>query len=184
MDWEFENTGSRGAHLQYLDALYGYAMVLTRNNAEAECLVQETFNRAVAPTEPICQGNSKIWFFTTLRNVWLSQLQETEGSIGAERSSRISESSATPRQKEKMKVRDAIQQLPLGLREVICLRECEFSHEEIARLLNCTVEIVRVRVLHARSELRDMLNLRVKDCQLLRFLKRYTRFHSFLFAKR
>jgi RNA polymerase sigma-70 factor (ECF subfamily) len=184
MNREFENTGSRDTRLKYLDALYGYAMILTRNSAEAECLVQETYNRAIAPTESLFQGDSKIWFFTTLRNVWLSQLREAEGSVGAaEPSIRVPESFTTPRQKEKMKVREAIQQLPLRLREVICLRECQFSHEEIARLLNCTVEIVRLRVLHARFELRNMLDLRVQD-HFVRFLRRYTRFHGFLFAKR
>lgn len=33
--------------LHYIDGLYGYAMALTRNQAEAEDLVQETYVRAI-----------------------------------------------------------------------------------------------------------------------------------------
>jgi RNA polymerase sigma-70 factor (ECF subfamily) len=43
----YEHHGSDAIGLEYLDGLYGYAMVLTRNHAEAEDLVQETYVRAM-----------------------------------------------------------------------------------------------------------------------------------------
>jgi RNA polymerase sigma-70 factor (ECF subfamily) len=60
----------------YLDGLYGYAMVLSRNNAEAEDLVQETCLRALRGLDGLRSGDSaKSWLFTILRNIWLNQLR-------------------------------------------------------------------------------------------------------------
>ena len=39
--------------LHYIDGLYGYAMALTRNHAEAEDLVQETYVRAMRGAESL-----------------------------------------------------------------------------------------------------------------------------------
>jgi len=41
----------RESALQHLDGLYGYAMTLARNQAEAEDLVQETYLRALQAFE-------------------------------------------------------------------------------------------------------------------------------------
>ena len=71
---------------QYLDGLYSYALVLSRNRTEAEDLVQETCLRALramARLRP--DSNVKSWLFTILRNIWLNQLRQ---SRTAERSSR------------------------------------------------------------------------------------------------
>ena len=48
MPWN-HNGAVQGASIgvEYLDGLYSYAMVLTRNHAEAEDLVQETYVRAL-----------------------------------------------------------------------------------------------------------------------------------------
>jgi RNA polymerase sigma-70 factor, ECF subfamily len=63
--------------LEYLDRLYSYAMVMTRNRAEAEELVQETYMRAVTAARRLRpDSNIKSWLFTILRNVWLNQLRK------------------------------------------------------------------------------------------------------------
>jgi len=57
---------------KYLDALYGYAVVLSRNSTEAEDLVQETCLRALRSIGQLRpDGNAKSWLFTILRNIWL-----------------------------------------------------------------------------------------------------------------
>ena len=56
---------------------YGYAMALTRNQAEAEDLVQETYVRAIRGAESLRAGsNVKNWLFTILRNIRLNQLRQ------------------------------------------------------------------------------------------------------------
>ncbi|HTF64658.1 MAG TPA: sigma factor [Edaphobacter sp.] len=60
--------------IEYLDGLYSYAMVLTRNHAEAEELVQETYTRAVQAMQKLrADSNIKGWLFTILKNIWFNQ---------------------------------------------------------------------------------------------------------------
>ena len=48
--------------LHYIDGLYGYAMALTRNHAEAEGLVQETYVRAMQAMQKLrADSNIKGW---------------------------------------------------------------------------------------------------------------------------
>ena len=48
MSWNHDGARQPNATgIEYLDGLYSYAMVLTRNHAEAEDLVQETYVRAI-----------------------------------------------------------------------------------------------------------------------------------------
>ena len=157
--------------IEYLDGLYGYALVLTRNHAEAEDLVQETYLRALAALERLRAGsNMKGWLFTILRNIWLNQLRkqrnspqvielEVEGGVAVS----ILESSKNSHdhyvsQKETEQVRAAIQKLPKDSREIILLREYEdLSYQEIARVLECPVGTVMSRLARARAKLRTLL---------------------------
>src|SRR5215470_2364121 len=75
MPYEYRDSGATG--LEYLDSLYRYAMVLTRNHAEAEDLVQETYVRALPAMNRLrSDSNLKGWFFKILRNVWLNNLRK------------------------------------------------------------------------------------------------------------
>jgi RNA polymerase sigma-70 factor (ECF subfamily) len=63
--------------IEHLDGLYSYARVLTRNHAEAEDLVQETYVRAMQAMGRLrADSNMKSWLFTILRNVWFNQLRK------------------------------------------------------------------------------------------------------------
>src|ERR1700761_5802777 len=60
----------------YLDGLYRYAMAITRNPAEAEDLVQETYVRAIRAMGSLSAcTNHKSWLFTILRNLRINQLR-------------------------------------------------------------------------------------------------------------
>src|ERR1700722_9330326 len=63
--------------IEHLDGLYSYALVLSRNHAEAEDLVQETYVRAIQAMGRLRpDSNMKSWLFTILRNIWLNQLRK------------------------------------------------------------------------------------------------------------
>jgi RNA polymerase sigma-70 factor, ECF subfamily len=156
---------------EYLDGLYGYAMVLSRNQAEAEDLVQETCLRALRAMERLRpDSNVKSWLFTILRNIWLNQLRQRRiapdtvdldsDEYGANRAVDSSKDphAAFVSDLEREQVRHAIEKLPLEFREIILLREYEeLSYEEIAAMLQCPVGTVMSRLARARSKLRDLL---------------------------
>jgi RNA polymerase sigma-70 factor, ECF subfamily len=156
---------------EYLDGLYGYAMVLSRNSAEAEDLVQETCLRALRAVDRLrAEGSVKSWLFTILRNIWLNELRQRRTvpdlvELDADENGVFEPADATQdphtdyiSKVEREQVRAAIQQLPLEFREIIVLREYEeLSYQEIAALLNCPPGTVMSRLARARSKLRELL---------------------------
>jgi RNA polymerase sigma-70 factor (ECF subfamily) len=154
--------------VEYLDSLYGYAMVLTRNRAEAEDLVQETYVRAIPAMNRLrSDSNVKGWLLKILRNAWLNQLRKRrtapeiawsdveDGSIGEIREPSKDSYQTFVSKMEREQVRAAIEALPAPSREIILLREFEeLSYDEIACLLNCPVGTVMSRLARARSKLR------------------------------
>lgn len=169
--------GDRGtsfsqAAIEHVDALYGFALTLTRNETEAEDLVQETCLlavRAFGQLRP--DSNLKGWLFVLMRNAWLNQLRHTrsgprfvaldaeepdhapwfEGSYGDPYSLYV-------RKLERQEVRAAIDSLPRPYREIIVFRDIEgFSYKQIATILGCPAGTVMSRLGRAREKLRRLL---------------------------
>jgi RNA polymerase sigma-70 factor (ECF subfamily) len=160
------------AGIEYIDGLYSYALALTRNHAEAEDLVQETYVRAIPAMGRLrTDSNMKGWLFTILRNIWLNQLrkrrngpQMIENEAGDFGASSIAEPSKDPHdlyasKMETEQVRRAIVELPPDFREVLLLREYEdLSYQEIASILDCPIGTVMSRLGRARAKLRALLS--------------------------
>jgi RNA polymerase sigma-70 factor, ECF subfamily len=156
----------------YLDGLYGYAMVLSRNSAEAEDLVQETCLRALRAIDGLrAEDSVKSWLFTILRNIWLNQLRQRRTApdlveLDADENGTYEPADVTQdphngfvSKVEREQVQVATQQLPVEFREIIILREYEeLSYQEIAGLLGCPIGTVMSRLARARSRLRDLLS--------------------------
>jgi RNA polymerase sigma-70 factor (ECF subfamily) len=177
MSWTDDGAGRADATgIEYLDGLYSYALVLTRNHAEAEDLVQETYVRAIPAMGRLrACSNTKGWLFTILRNVWLNQLrkwrngpQMIEMDVGDGVANSIVETSKDSHdlyvsKVEAEQVRAAIQELPVDFREIILLREYEnLSYQEIASILGCPVGTVMSRLGRARAKLRPLLAATLK----------------------
>ena len=156
------------AALKHIDALYGYAMTLTRDRTEAEDLVQETYMRAAAAANRP-EGNSglKSWLFVIMRHAWLNQIRHrNSGPSFVEleiNEPAISEAQENPhvvylRKLERTQVREAIESLPDAYREIIVLRDIEgFTYQEIATVLHCPAGTVMSRLGRARGKLRKLL---------------------------
>jgi RNA polymerase sigma-70 factor (ECF subfamily) len=173
MSWNEDGASQTGAPgVEYLDGLYSYALILTRNPAEAADLVQETYVRAIPAMGRLrADSNTKGWLFTILRNIWLNQLrkrrngpQMIELEVGDDVADSIVEKSKDSHdlymsKLEAEQVRAAIQELPEDFREIILLREYEdLSYQEIATVLDCPVGTVMSRLGRARSKLRVLLS--------------------------
>jgi RNA polymerase sigma-70 factor, ECF subfamily len=178
MSWDHDGTGQADATgVEYLEGLYSYAMVLTRNHAEAEDLVQETYARAIPAMGRLrADSNMKSWLFTILRNVRLNQLRKWRNGprlVEIEFENGATDTIAEPSKNshdlyvskmEAEQVRAAIQELPAGFREIILLREYEdLSYREIAKILNCPVGTVMSRLGRARTKLRTLLSATLKE---------------------
>src|SRR5215469_5075016 len=172
MSWNHDGAGQADTTgVEYLDGLYSYALILTRNHAEAEDLVQETYVRALQAMGKLRAGsNMKSWLFTILRNIWFNQLrkwrngpQMIEIEVGNGVSNTIVEPSKNSHdlyvsKMEIEQVQAAIQELPIQFREIILLREYEeLSYQEIADILDCPVGTVMSRLGRARAKLRARL---------------------------
>lgn len=173
MSWNHDGTSqAEAAGIEHLDGLYSYAMVLSRNHAEAEDLVQETYVRAIRAMGRLRTGsNMKSWLFTILRNIWFNQLRKRRNSpqmVEIETEEGIANSVADPSKDshdlyvskvETERVRAAIQELPVEFREIILLREYEdLSYLEIATVLDCPLGTVMSRLGRARAKLRALLS--------------------------
>jgi RNA polymerase sigma-70 factor, ECF subfamily len=162
--------------VEYLDGLYSYALVLTRNHAEAEDLVQQTYVRAMQAMGRLrADSNTKTWFFTILRNNWVKQLKRRrsgpqlfETGMDDSFADEMAVASKTSydlyvSNMEREQVRAAIQELHVDYREVLVLRESEeLSYEEIASIVGCPTETVKARLGRARWKLRIVLSAKLK----------------------
>jgi RNA polymerase sigma-70 factor (ECF subfamily) len=168
MDAPVNNAVFTQAALAHIDALYGYAMTLTRDSTEAEDLVQETYLRATsAANQPQLNGNLKAWLFVIMRNAWLNQVRHDQSGprfVELETNEQTDDARGNPhvvymRKLEREQVRAAIEKLPQAYREIVVLRDIEgFSYQEIAMVLDCPAGTVMSRLGRARAKLRDSLS--------------------------
>jgi RNA polymerase sigma-70 factor, ECF subfamily len=171
MSWKNTGAGQADTGIEYLDGLYSYAMVLTRNHAEAEDLVQETYIRAMQAMRRLrADSNIKGWLFTILKNIWFNQLRKRRNGppmvdieAGDGPANNVVEPSKNSHdlyvsKLEAEQVRAAIQELPIEFREIILLREYEdLSYREIASILRCPLGTVMSRLGRARAKLGALL---------------------------
>lgn len=169
MDRSPNNPGFGQAALEHIDALYGYAMALTRDTTEAEDLVQDTYLRAAsALNRPDSNSNLKGWLFVIMRNAWLNQLRHRNSGprfVDFDSTEKpIDEVHDSPhvvylRKLEREQVRAAIESLPDAYREIVVLRDIEgFTYQEIAMVLECPAGTVMSRLGRARGKLRKLLS--------------------------
>lgn len=162
--------------LRYLDQLYGTALRMTRNSADAEDLVQETFAKAFAAFGSYEQGtNLRAWLFRILRNTYINSYRkaqrqpysnsadqltdgqlldiETRGAGGV----RSAETEALERLGDD-DVNQALASLPEDFRTAVYLADVEgFSYKEIAEIMDTPVGTVMSRVHRGRKSLRGLL---------------------------
>ena len=157
------------AAMEHIDALYGYALALTRNVSEAEDLVQDTYVRAAsAAHQPDCNSNLKGWLFVIMRNAWLNEVRHKNCGpkfVDLETDTpTIDQAQENPhvvylRKLEREQVQQAIESLPDAYREIVVLRDIEgFTYQEIATVLDCPAGTVMSRLGRARGKLRKLLS--------------------------
>ena len=153
--------------LPHLDAAFNYARWLTRNDADAEDVVQDACVRALRFFSSLRDDDARAWLFAIVRNTWYSRGSRrasamTATSVDAARDVRPDDALDPEKQLLQQhtvaRVREALEQLPVDFREVIVLREIEgLSYKEIAAVVRVPIGTVMSRLARARERLLAML---------------------------
>jgi len=154
--------------LEHLDALYNFAMYLTRKPAEADDLVQETYLRAFRFSHRFQPGTHlRAWLFQILRNTFLTfyRLRERELPLAEDGvpdwdAPMFHEAPAEdPAVLEAhTDLERAMRRLPEEFRTVLLLAEVEgLPLEDVAQIMACPVGTVKSRIFRAKERLRTLL---------------------------
>lgn len=168
---KFEETA-----LIYLDELYATALRYTKNEKDAEDLVQETFLKAFTNFHRFEEGtNCRAWLFTILTNTFINRFRRKKKEreiLNADDLRPIRQNFHNVEAAEfyndpergalnrtfSSGVKEALESLPEEFRMVVILADLnDFSYKEIAHILECPVGTVMSRLFRGRKLMRKQL---------------------------
>ncbi len=155
------------ALLPHLDAAYNLARWLTRDEHDAEDVMQEAYLRALKSFSGFHGTDGRAWLLAIVRNAcytWLQRKRLREPMTAFDEEIHSGDAGAeTPvtlllQKENKQAVHRAVEELPVDLREVIVLRELEgLSYKEIAAIAAIPLGTVMSRLARARERLQKRL---------------------------
>jgi RNA polymerase sigma-70 factor (ECF subfamily) len=154
--------------LPHLNAAFNYARWLTRNDADAEDVVQDACVRAMRYFSSFRDDDARAWLFTIVRNAWYSRISRRPGVADAgplDPQDEPPDGALDPEERLLQQhtvalVRSALERLPVDFREVIVLREIEgLSYKEIAAVVRVPIGTVMSRLARGRERLTAVLKL-------------------------
>jgi RNA polymerase sigma factor (sigma-70 family) len=162
--------------LPHLDAAYNLARWLTRDEQQAQDVVQAAFLRAFRFFGGFRGGDARAWLFTIVRHTYYTTLrdgrlehgdvsfdEDTHGESEGEGGTALYEVGADPESVAEARdavrlVNEALQRLPEGYREIVILKEMEdLSYKEIAEIAGIPIGTVMSRLARGRKLLGDYL---------------------------
>lgn len=159
--------GLRQRLAQSRTALFRLAYLWCHDRALADDLTQEALAKAVAHADQLRDpARLRSWLYGILANCWrdhLRALRPTEDIDSIEEhclAVDLTPEHAASQAQLALRVRAAIDRLPLGQREVLALVDLEeCSYAEAAEILQIPIGTVMSRLCRARGNLRDSLAL-------------------------
>jgi len=165
--------------LPHLDAAYNLARWLTRNEQDAEDVVQEAFVRAMRYFATFKGGEARPWLLAIVRNTcwsWLEKnrpadvttmepgaLEATLDGVSASAAAEANPEVILLQSANRKLVNQALEELPVAFREVIVMREIEdLSYKEIASVAAIPIGTVMSRLARGRDLLRRSIEQRMR----------------------
>ena len=164
--------------MEHMDSLYAGALRMTRNPADAEDLVQETYLKAFRGFGGFEEGtNLKAWLFRILTNTYINSYRQKKrrpdetdladvedfylyrrlGGIDEARISKSAEDTLLEMFTDD-EVKDALESLPETFRMAVLLADVEgFAYKEIAEILDIPIGTVMSRLHRGRKQLQKRL---------------------------
>ncbi len=157
------------AVLPHLDSAYNLARWLTRNNQDADDVVQEAYLRAFRFFPGFRGGDARAWLMRIVRNTcftWLhtnrplQDAAEFDENLYPPASPALNPEDLALQNDNGTLMRKALEKLPPNFREVIILRELEgMSYREIAEITGMPAGTVMSSLSRARDRLRHVLTV-------------------------
>jgi RNA polymerase sigma-70 factor (ECF subfamily) len=165
--------------LPWMDDVYRFAFSLTRNAADAEDLVQETYLRAFRSWHTFQAGSdARRWLFTICRNAFLRSREKTRREVDMDDGD--AEAVAAARLREEMRddgsdrvlsridlapaLTRALDELNEPFRSAVVLVDVEDqSYEAASEILGVPIGTVRSRLFRGRRQLQEKLREYARD---------------------
>jgi len=167
--------------LSYLNQLYSAAQRLTRNSADADDLVQETYELAFQHCGELRSlAHCRAWLYRILHRQAVTRYRRQHSGPqlvlidgGADDGESLKPETAIEsdalEQISLQEIRSAIDSLPPDLRIAVTLCDIEgFTYAEIANITETPVGTVRSRIARARAKLMQKLQTHADDCGIRR----------------
>lgn len=164
------------AAMPHLNELYAKALQYTKDEKDAEDLVQETFVKAYDNWDRFEEGtNCRAWLFTILRNTFINRYRRDKREreiLNSDDTSSVEQNFfnrentdyyESPERETMDKtfstdLRESLEALPEEFRRVVILADLnDFSYKEIAHILDCPVGTVMSRLFRGRKLMRQQL---------------------------
>jgi RNA polymerase sigma-70 factor (ECF subfamily) len=164
------------AIMPHLDAAYNLARWLTRNDSDAQDVVQDACLRAFKYFDSFEGENPSAWLLAIVRNTcftWMRRNRPSEEVVGSDAIDDDTAGNAEPllgggsrelatdpetrliEGRDRTRVNELVARLPAEFREVIVLREIEdLSYREIADIAGIPIGTVMSRLSRGREKLR------------------------------